>query len=363
MLQLGEQARELALNYPDLSEIVARHSNAEDQCRALETHILQQFEAARSIEDDEAKRKAFWSTAQAIGQQGCQLISPQSLSELAGSGGNERFWNSNWNWLEKIQSEIGPRRVQETACMEPASRVSHELRMFNLALGTVNHFLWDVAPHEFAAPRRQYTRALDGDYPLRWADGTTAFVEFDKNPKLDPALLEEIRPYVDPARSNADRSTLYHANLHSRRVKHSDLVCPQEKALVGQWGVFSRRRIPAGMCLGVYGGTLLGHEDLITIADRRYLAKGAMTEPEYVVNGENVMSLMNTMLLFDADGCVVAQDTRQHNVRAQPVSCKTMDGVAVSLIAFFAAQEIERDCELRWNYGYDEKALVRNGLR
>jgi hypothetical protein len=37
--------------------------------------------------------------------------------------------------------------------------------------------------------------------------------------------------------------------------------------------------------------------------------------------------------------------------------------VAVSLIAFFAAQEIERDCELRWNYGYDEKALVRNGLR
>jgi hypothetical protein len=75
------------------------------------------------------------------------------------------------------------------------------------------------------------------------------------------------------------------------------------------------------------------------------------------------MSLLNTILLFDADGQVVAQDTRQHNVRSQPFSCKTTSGDVVSLIAFFSSQEIEQDSELRWNYGYDERALVRNGLR
>jgi len=360
---VATSTREAAVNHPALSEIVAQHNNAEDQCCALEVHVLKQFEAASSVSDEENKRKTFWSIAQTIFQQSRQLISPQSLPALAASGGNERFWNRNWYWQEKLQSEIGPPRPQSMACLGSTSRANHELRMFNLVLGTVNHVLWDLAPHEFTAPRRPYTVKLDGEYPLQWADGTPAVVQFDANPDLDPALLERIKPYIDPARSNADRAALYHTNLDGRRMNESDLTCPQEKALIGQWGVFAKRRIPAETCLGIYGGTLLDEEHLITIADRRYLAKGEATEPQYVVNGENIMSLLNTILLFDADGQVIAQDTQQHNVRSQPFSCKTTSGDVVSLIAFFSSQEIEQDSELRWNYGYDERALVRNGLR
>jgi len=50
-------------------------------------------------------------------------------------------------------------------------------------------------------------------------------------------------------------------------------------------------------------------------------------------------------------------------VRAQAFEASTADGIALSLIAFFAAREIEQHAELRWNYGHDETALVRNGLR
>jgi hypothetical protein len=352
------------LNDPDLSDIVAAHFDVEEQCRALEAHVLQRFEAARSVRDAENRRKAYWAVAHAIAGQGRQLISEQSLAAIVASGGNGRFWNKSWSWAEKLQSEVGPLpQSRRVAGLDSGSRANHELRLFNLVLGAVNHVLWDLAPHEFAASRRQYSAGLDGDYPFRWADGTLAMIELDANPDLDAARLEGIRPFLDGARTRDDRARLYHANLYSRRMNERDLTCSHEAALVGQWGVFARRRIPPEMCLGVYGGTLLSQEDLITIADRRYLAKGMATEPEYVVNGENITSLMNTMLVFDVNGRVVAQDTRQHNVLAQPFSGRTASGAVVSLVALFSSCEIEEHAELRWNYGYDEQALVRNGLR
>ena len=331
---LATSVPEQALDASDLNEIVARHNNAEDQCRALTMHILRRFEAANNIDDAVGKKNAFWSIANAILQQSRRIISPQSRLALAASGGKE-----------------------------DVSRANHELRMFKLAMGTVNHVLRDLAPREFIDPRRQYSAELDGDYPLRWTDGAPAIVEFDANPGLDPALLEGIKPYIDPLRSNADRSLLYLANLYSRRMSQDDLLCPQEKALIGQWGVFAKRFIPEGVCIGIYGGTLLEPKDLITIADRRYLAKATATAQEYLVNGENVLSLMNTIFLFEPSGRIVAQDARQHNVRAQPFRCKTSSGIIVSLTAFFSSRGIEQDSELRWNYGYDEEALIRNGLR
>lgn len=349
-----------------LAEIVARYSTADDQMHALEAQVLRQFSSIHETRDVTAKKNAFWSMTREMLQQSQGLISQESWAVLNTLGGSDLFWNPSWPWLEKARSEFGPPSFINVADSDPIVRARHELRLFNLVLATVDHVLWSIAPNEFTDPRRSYDDGLDGAYPFRWLDGEQAAVKIDANPgnDLSQTQSDRIEPYVDPAMSDTHRADLYAENLYCRRIIESDLLHPQERALVGQWGVFARRRIAEGTCIGVYGGTLLDSESLIMLSDKRYLAKvTAPGGPDYFVNGENILSLMNTMLLFDDKGTAVAQDTRRHNVHAQAFRCQTTRGISLSLVAFFAANEIEKDEELRWNYGYDDVALIRHGLR
>lgn len=359
-------ARALDPDLTGLAETVARYRSADDQIHALEAQVLRQFAAIHETRDVTAKKDAFWSMTREMLQQSQRLISQESWAVLNTLGGSDLFWNPSWPWVEKASSEIGPPSFASPEDCDPTVRARHELRLFNLVLATVDHVLWSIAPNEFTDPRRSYDVELDGAYPFRWLDGEQAAVTIDADPAndLSQAQSDRIKPYVDPASSNADRASLYAGNLYCRPIIESDLLQPQERGLIGQWGVFARHRIAEGTCIGVYGGTLLDSESLIMLSDKRYLAKvTASGGPDYFVNGENILSLMNTMLLFDDTGRAVAQDTRPHNVHAQSFRCQTANGIPLSLVAFFAANEIEADEELRWNYGYDDVALIRHGLR
>ncbi|TKC87683.1 SET domain-containing protein [Trinickia terrae] len=346
---------------------VAAYDSAGEQLHALEAHISRCFEAVEDIGADKPRKDAFWSIARKILEQSRQLMSAESRAVLhaeQAAGTSPQFWNGSWPWAEKMRSEIGPRPPLTLACLTLPARAHHELRLFNLALATVNHVLWDEAPRAFSFPMRRYAAELDGAYPFRWPDGSAAIVEVGPNPALDRAVLTRIRPYVDPTLPKADRECLYRENFYCRRMNEDDLLQPGERALIGQWGAFARRRIPEGVCLGVYGGTLLDHESTIMLADRRHLANVSSADgPDYFVNGENITSLMNTRFTFDAQGHIAAQSTGPYNVRAQAFEASTAGGIPLSLIAFFSSQDIEQDAELRWNYGHDETALVRNGLR
>jgi hypothetical protein len=349
-----------------LTKVVALDGSADEQIHALEAHVLRQFEAITGLGDATTKLNAFWSIADEILQQSRRLISQHSLAMLGARGRSDLFWNASWPWAEKARSEVGPSSPISVASLCPAMRSDHELRMFNLALATVDHVLWNLASSAFTAPRRDYEAVFDCAYPFRWLDGVPAVVQIDVNPgpDLSQVVFDRVGPYIDPAMSDADRAHLYAENLYYRRIIESDLLQPQEGALIGQWGVFSKQRIPEGTCIGVYGGTLLERESVIMLSDRRYLVKVTTPGmPEYFVSGDNVTSLMNSMFLFDEKGRVAAQDTRHHNVRPHAFRCKTTTGIVFSLIAFFASHEIEPDTELRWSYGYDDVALVRNKLR
>ncbi len=374
-----EPACGLIANVPDLCSAVAAHDCTDGQWHALEAHIAHCFESARQIGDDESRKNAFWSIAAEVLEQSRQLISDDGRKALYAecvAGSSPQFWNGTWPWADKMRSEVGPRLPARIAGLTPAARAHHELRLFNLALANVNHVLWDEASRAFSFPVRRYAPERDGAYPFRWPDGSAAVVEIGPNPALDPApgpalgpaldsaLIASIGPYVDPALPHADRERLYRENFHGRRMEARDLVHPEEIALIGQWGAFAKRRIPEGVCLGVYGGTLLDYESTIMLPDRRHLANVSTSDgPGYYVNGENVTSLMNTLFTFDTQGRIVAQSPGPYNVRAQAFGAATANGIRLSLVAFFSSCEIEQDTELRWNYGLDETALVKNGLR
>ncbi|MEJ0003010.1 MAG: tetratricopeptide repeat protein [Pararobbsia sp.] len=365
--------RDASTRAADWVSIVAGHDQPDEQLQALEAHIRECFEftepiaGAASSKAASSKKDAFWAVARTILEQSNRLLSDASRAVLraeSAAGTPPQFWSGSWSWARKMQSEIGPRMPSKLAALTPPARAHHELRLFNLALATVNHVLWDEASRAFTSPTQPYAAESDGAYPLRWADGSTALVEIGPNPTLDDALLTRIRPYLDPTLPAAGREQLYRHNLYCRRLHEGDLVQPEERALIGQWGVFAKRRIPEGTCIGVYGGTLLDHESTIMLADRRYLTSVSVAEgPDYYVTGENITSLMNTLFAFDDKGHIVAQSDQPYNVRAQACEVITTGGIPLSLIAFFSARNIEQDTELRWNYGYTEVALVRNGLR
>jgi hypothetical protein len=362
-----EPARGVTANVPDLCLAVPAHDCADQQYQALEAHIARCFDHVAQIHDDEARKNTFWSVARAILSRSGQLISDDSRQALYAegvAGGRVEFWNGTWPWADKIRSEVGPRLPARIAMLNPLARARHELRLFNLALATVNHVLWDRASCSFSYPCRRYASELDGTYPFRWPDGSAAHVEVVGQSTLDRAFAASVMRYIDPALSDTDRAYLYRENFYGRRMEQSDLIRPEEHALIGQWGAFAQRRIAEGVCLGVYGGTLLDYESTIMLAERRHLANVSTSSgPGYYVNGENVTSLMNTLFTFDTHARIVAQSPGPYNVRAQAFDAVTASGIPLSLIAFFSACEIERDSELRWNYGLDETALVKNGLR
>jgi len=201
--------------------------------------------------------------------------------------------------------------------------------------------------HRDRVARREYTLELAGEPPFRDADhGVVHVVEV-----LDRAdAFADVEPYTDARIGRRTRASHALRLLEPRVIEADHLRSPQEAALIGQRGLFARRDIAAGTCLGVYGGQLLDEVDLFLLDDDRYLMSASEPIGEVAVNGENLLSLMNTLFLFDADGQPDGHPAEGYNVRGESFTVRLRHGWSARIHAFRAAQDIPAGQELRWNY-------------
>jgi len=196
--------------------------------------------------------------------------------------------------------------------------------------------------------RRTFNIEACGTYPFRDADHGEIHVHEAHD---DSAAFADVEPFICPRVSRRVRAATCLRWLTPKRMTEADLRSPDERALVGQWGLFARTTIPAGTCLGVYGGQLLDDVDVFLLQDDRYLMSASDVLGQVAINGENIMSLMNTLFELDADGRVVGHPADGYNVAGTVHRVTLRHGWRARVHAFHASEDVAAGRELRWNYG------------
>ncbi len=206
--------------------------------------------------------------------------------------------------------------------------------------------------HRARVQRRSYRHDRCGDPPFRDADhGVVHIIDV-----LDrPDAFADVEPFTASRNSRRTRSSTCLRHLVPRRLTAADLRSPSEAALIDQWGLFARTDIRAGTCLGVYGGQLLDEVDIFLLEDDRYLMSAADEPGTLAVNGENLMSLMNTLFDVDADGRITGHPATGYNVTGESFQVRMRHGWQVRIHAFRASTDIPAGTELRWNYDLGER--------
>jgi hypothetical protein len=203
--------------------------------------------------------------------------------------------------------------------------------------------------------RRDYRDAACGAYPFRDATHEQVHV-VSAQPLSAPALsgrryaYADVEPYVNPGLGDAERAALYLSRLQVRTLEAADLKRPDETALVGQRGVFATQPIAAGTCVGVYGGQIMDKMDIFILQDDRYLISASLEAGRLGVNGENMMSMSNTLFVLDGEGKPSGHPATGYNIESAAFQARLADGREIVLRAFFAIADIAAGDELRWNY-------------
>ncbi len=203
--------------------------------------------------------------------------------------------------------------------------------------------------------RRDLGDALCGTYPFRHAD--LGIVHVRPAEALGSVsrsgtryAYADVEPFTRDSLSPAERAALYQSRLQVKTMTAEDLQSPEEHGLIGQRGVFARTDIPAGVCLGVYGGLIMDPVDTFLLEDYSHLI-GASDEPGRIcVNGETMMSLVNTRFLFDAQGQIAGHPDTGYNVEEASFNVRTSDQREMVLHAYFSATPIAPGTELRVCY-------------
>jgi hypothetical protein len=347
----------------DLGQRLASCGHGEDRIAVIEHHVLNRFAETAGLQDLKAKRDRYWSIAHELLSAAQSLISQHSLRRLIAMGdvGSRLIGTPPLQWSDRTPAQIGP---PAPLSLEPASeeaRLYREFWLLNVVKAAIAHVLWDRAKHTFPDLRKRWDPSIDAAYPYRDIDDRPVHLLSDLEAEGLGKAIDAVVPFIDAHVGTAARRSLYSANLYPARIDAARLQSPREHALIGQAGVFAARTIADHTCIGVYGGMLLDNADRIMLADQRYLARCPGAQTRYV-NGENMLSLLNTTLRYDENGGVAGQGNTGINVSAYAIRCKAQDGTPQSFIALFTKGEVERDRELRWSYGYNERSLVELGL-
>lgn len=161
----------------------------------------------------------------------------------------------------------------------------------------------------------------------------------------------DVEPFVDHRVSHRVRAAQSLCWLEPGRIKPHHLRDPREQSLVGQQGIFARIDIPAGTCVGVYGGQFMDEADVFLVKDDRYLLGVSTTRPGvHAINGENLLSLSNTVYEYDTNGRPCGHPQTGHDLLRATFRVRFSNDWTVGIPAFFAARDIPAGTELRWNY-------------
>ncbi|HET7866269.1 MAG TPA: hypothetical protein VFL86_17870 [Burkholderiaceae bacterium] len=262
--------------------------------------------------------------------------------------------------LERMLAAGAPRL---TALASPEARqaefmelLQHHVRLVKSASAGSQALLKQVRhTYRERVLRRDLGDALCGTYPYRDADHGAVHVvsgEALSRPSRSGIRyrFHAVEPFIRVSLGEAERAALYQGPLRVQTLTAADLQCPGEQALIGQRGVFARTDIPAGVCLGVYGGLILGPVDTFLLGDYSHLISASDEPGQLCVNGETMMSLVNTQFLFDAQGRIAGHPEGGYNVEGAAFQVRTADQRDMLLYAYFTATPVAAGTELRVCY-------------
>ncbi|NRF67822.1 SET domain-containing protein [Aquincola sp. S2] len=181
---------------------------------------------------------------------------------------------------------------------------------------------------------------------------------------------------AEVAISAAERSALYDA-LACVPFAAEHLRRPHEAAMIGLHNtVVATRALPAGTCIGVCGGPVIGSElgDWRAVVSYSLFAWLLQDEHRLIdfqnvdvndcelvtIQGDNIVSRINS-IFDDENGLPVRQAAEGYNVEAAWFRGRLDDGRCLAFTAFFTQQDIGPGEELRWDYWYSEE-MVRHSI-
>lgn len=271
---------------------------------------------------------------------------------------------------ELIETLVGPQllaraaQLQAAGQLDPAAmpdlgNMGDMMQRFRLAHAGGSYFFSALQKvrqlYSHRVARGEFRDELCGNYPWRDVEHEEVHVR-PVGAHSAPSARGHcypwtlVEPYTRVSMGRLERAALYESRLLVRLLTADDLQSPDEKGLIGQRGVFARTGIPAGTCVGVYGGQILDRADLFILQDDRYLISASATPGEKGINGENMMAVMNTHYLLDAQGQFAGHPHTGYNVEPAAFAVETAHGEPLLIHAYFSTCDIDAGEELRWNY-------------
>jgi hypothetical protein len=133
--------------------------------------------------------------------------------------------------------------------------------------------------------------------------------------------------------------------------------------MAGENGVFATQDIAHGECLGVYAGTLLSDRQRAFVRSSTYMMCIVDDEPKAALDqyriryldGDNMLSRINTVFDFDKYGIPTKQAKRGYNVDAQSFDALITahgESVKIKLPIYVATRIVKKGEQLLVNYNY-----------
>ncbi|MCM5681462.1 SET domain-containing protein [Schlegelella sp. S2-27] len=321
---------------------------ARQQQQALRDYLQHGYAQAAALLDAEQRRQALVRHLRHAKECVCSLADPAVFEHARSAGAGVDAGPTD-------RALDGP-AIHE---LDDISLALHRLQLVQSGSGRVFSMLRQVRyRHRHRIVRREYRDEDCGNYPLRDADHPTVHVRSARATSVTSIsrrtyAYADVEPYLSPRVSKRARAALYRRRLQARTLTAEDLRSPEEQALIGQRGVFATAPIEPGSCVGVYGGQILDEADgfLAQAADGRYLINASPNRAgETFINGETLLSLMNTHFLFDDRGEPCGHPPTGYNVECADFLVEAAYGWSLVVYGFFAVTEIRPGDELRWNY-------------
>ena len=320
---------------------------ARQQQQAVRDYLQHGYEQAAALQDADERRVALVKYLRHAKECVCTLGDPAVFER-------DRLARAAPAGVQGAETDGPP--VRE---LDDISLALHRLQLVQSGSGRVFSMLRQVRfRHRHRIARREYRDEDCGNYPLRDAEHPAVPVRSARPVSLSSISgrtydYADLEPYLSPRVSKRARASLYLSRLQARTMTTDDLQSPQEQALIGQRGVFAIAPIPPGTCVGVYGGQILDEADgfLAQAADGRYLINASPDRAGHAfINGETLLSLMNTHFLFDEHGQPCGHPPTGYNVECADFLVEAAYGWTLVVYGFFATSEIRPGDELRWNY-------------
>lgn len=306
-----------------------------------------------------------------VGWQQCcaSILDGDIHSSVCISETNKKVIQLTGDFADRGEALVAENRLEMSASFEHA--------LANRSLVSLNYN--EVVQFSKKRPD-MYFPTSNGRYPFRSAEGAMLkVIKINNYPYLADHTPEEpwmykqaVLPFIrenmesETGRrpiTEQDRAALYQTKLDCRKIENQQMLRnPFEHKLVGQYTVYANVNISAKTCLGVYGGTVLA---------RRVFAENTAhwkeLNDQLVVEGDNILSKVNTIFRYDHSGQPVGEDREACNALLVSYGAelgewkdgKWVSTARISLPVAFSRKNIRAGDELRFAYGLSNDAVVR----